>query len=51
MRGSAVNDVSCRTGALRGQRSLRDMCWASRGAPDGRNPVLRQSAGYAVKTA
>ena len=32
----AFGRLSCRTGALRGRRSLRDACWASRGAPDGR---------------
>jgi hypothetical protein len=28
--------LSCRTGSLRGRRSLRDLCWASLGPPVGR---------------
>src|SRR5579862_4078667 len=32
--------MSCRTGALRGQRSLRDLCRALRGPPVGRHRIF-----------
>jgi hypothetical protein len=40
-----VSMLSCRTGALSGRRSLRDVCTRSVGPPDGRDRYLRVSVG------
>jgi hypothetical protein len=42
--------VSCRTGPLRAGRSLRDLCWASRGARVAREGSLCRPTGGATRS-